>query len=528
MSAVTGAKPLLRATLRHDGRMIAPWVLILTLLSASSIIVYPLAFPTVQDRMGLAAAIGGNPALAIVFGPAFDISSTEGFNSWRSLAIGGFLTALGVIFAVTRATRKQEDSGQAELLASGVMGRSTRLLVGVLIGLIASLAIGVVSGLVAVACGGEWGATMLLSATFTVTGWMFTGVAAVTSQIGSEARMSNSLAVGLLGVLHLLRGFFYAVEAPQWAIDINPLGWMTETKPAFEDTWFPLIPGLALTVVLLVVAFVLQSRRDFGAGIIPPRPGPARGAITTPLKLVWRINRPTFIAWSVAFIALGLIYGYLTISIQDILSSNAAVQQVLAAGATTHDELVAAFTVSILNLVGIIAAIPGVQTMIKFRSEELEDRVEPILAAAISRQRYYGANIFVALLGPALYMIIAGVIIAALAGSADIGVDFSDTVLQALVTIPAVWLVVGVSVAVIGARPHVSIVAWAGVILSFGLTLLGPTFNLWEWVLAISPFWHVPHITGDSGWWGLGLVGLIACGFMAVGVVGFRRRDLAT
>src|SRR5699024_190727 len=129
--------------------------------------------------------------------------------------------------------------------------------------------------------------------------------------------------------------------------------------------------------------------------------------------------------------------------------------------------------------------------------EELEDRVEPILAAAISRQRYYGANIFVALLGPALYMIIAGVIIAALAGSADIGVDFSDTVLQALVTIPAVWLVVGVSVAVIGARPHVSIVAWAGVILSFGLTLLGPTFNLWEWVLAISPFWHVPHITGD-------------------------------
>ncbi|MDO5677133.1 MAG: hypothetical protein Q4G35_06455 [Propionibacteriaceae bacterium] len=35
------------------------------------------------------------------------------------------------IFIVVRNSRAQEDSGQAELLASGVMGRHTRLLVAV-------------------------------------------------------------------------------------------------------------------------------------------------------------------------------------------------------------------------------------------------------------------------------------------------------------------------------------------------------------------------------------------------------------
>lgn len=528
MNTIAGTKHLLKATLRHDGRMLAPWVLILTLLSASSVIVYPWVFPEAQDRVALTAAIGANPALAIVFGPAFDISTTEGFNSWRSLAIGGFLAGLGVIFAVTRATRAQEDSGQAELLASGVMGRSARLMVGVLIGILAAVLMGVVSGLAAVASGGAWEATILLSATFTVTGWMFTGVAAVTAQIGSEARMANSLAVGILGVLHLLRGFLYAIDAPTWLIGINPLAWMSEAKPAVADNWLVLIPGILLSAVLLVVAFALQSRRDFGAGLIPPRPGPVHGVVTSPLKLAWRINRPPLVAWTVAFIALGVVFGYLSISIPEILSADSAVQQILAAGASTQEELVAAFSVMILNLAGIIAAIPGVQLMIKVRTEEMEDRVEPLLATALSRPRYYAANIFLALAGPALFMVIVGSLIGVLSGSADIGVDFSTTVRQAVVTIPAVWLVVAVSVLVIGVRPQVHIAAWAGVVMSFVLTLLGPTFNLWDWVLAISPFWHVPAVGGvDPGWVGIAGVAVIAVVFSAAGVAGFRRRDVA-
>ena len=90
---MTGTAPLLRASFRHDGRMFAPWILIATALSASSMI-YPYIFNSEQERQAFAAAIGANPAIGLIFGPAFDLTTTDGFNAWRSLALGGFLAAL--------------------------------------------------------------------------------------------------------------------------------------------------------------------------------------------------------------------------------------------------------------------------------------------------------------------------------------------------------------------------------------------------------------------------------------------------
>ena len=527
-TALAGTAPLLRTSVKHDGRSFAPWIVIVTALSASAVLLYPLIFPDQQDRAGLAAAVGANPALGLIFGPAFNLSSTDGFNAWRSLALGGFLAALGAIFAVTRATRTQEDSGQAELLASGVLGRASRLLAGVGLALIGSLLLGVIAGVVTGLCGGEWEASLLLGATFTATGWMFTAVAAVTAQLGSDSRTANSIAVGALGVLFLLRGFAYAVEAPAWTIWINPLGWMTETHPATGNHWWPLWYALAFTVVLLGVAFVLQARRDFGVGAVAPRPGPARGRDRSAFRLALRLNRGPIITWTIAFLALGVVFGYLATSITDVLGSDSAVTQVLAAGATTPDALVSAFLVTILSLVGIIASIPGVQIMLKLRTEELEDRVEPLLATKLRRPRYYASSVILALAAPTVFVLIAGTLIATLASTADIGVDFGDALLQAVATVPAVWTVVAVSVAVVGARPQVSIAAWLGVLASFVLTLLGPTFKLWDWVLAISPFWHIPNVTDpDADWWGLLWISLVTLAFLAIGFAGFRRRDLA-
>ncbi|GGC08051.1 ABC transporter permease [Cellulomonas carbonis] len=532
MSAVavplTGTRQLLHASLRHDGRLFAPWVAAVTVLSASSVLIYPFVFPDQSDRLALSAAIGTNPALGLIFGPARDLSTVDGFNAWRSLALGGFLVGLGAIFAVVRATRAQEDSGQAELLASGVMGRSSRLMSGIGIALLGSVAAGVVAGVVTVLCGGGWETSLLLGATFTATGWMFASVAAVTAQLGGDARTASSLAVGTLGALYVLRGFCTSLELPSWTVWANPLGWTLETRPASGDRWSPLLLALAFTVALVVVAFVLQGRRDFGQGSIAQRPGPARGAARSTWRLALRLNAPQAITWTVAFAMLGVVFGYFVASVDDLFSGEAGVQQILASGATTPDELTAAFVRTILSLVGIIAAVPGVQVLLKVRAEELADRVEPVMAGAVRRERYYASNVLLAVAGSTVYVLLAGTLVALLASRADVGVTFADVLLQAVAIAPAVWTVVAVSVAVVGARPAASLVAWVGVLLSFGLTLLGPTFGLDDWVLGISPFWHVPAVTAvGPDWSGLGWVSLVTAGLVAVGFAGFRRRDLA-
>ncbi|MCC2314924.1 ABC transporter permease [Cellulomonas xiejunii] len=526
-ASLTGARPLLRATARHDGRLFAPWVAVVTLLSASSVIVYPWVFPDLTDRRLLAASIEANPALGLVFGPAYDLTTVDGFNAWRSLALGGFLVALGAIFAVTRATRAQEDSGQAELLASGVMGRSARLLAGVALALVGSVVAGVVAGVVTALCGGAWEASLLLGATFTATGWMLAGVAAVTAQLGSDSRTANSLAVATLGVLYGLRGFCTALDAPSWTVWANPLGWTLETRPASGDRWAPLLLTVTLTLVLVGVAFVLQGRRDFGQGSIVPRPGPARGTTRSTWRLAVRINRAPIVTWGITFVVLGVVFGYFTTSITDVLSGNGGVQQILASGATTPEALAGAFVRTVLSLIGIVAAVAGVQVMLKVRAEEVAERVEPLLAGAVARVRYYASHVVLALCVVTACVLLAGTLVALLASRADIGLGSGDVLLQAVVTVPAVWTVVAVSVAVVGARPVASLASWAGVLVSFMLTLLGPTFGLDDWVLGISPFWHVPDATAAApDWSGLGWITLVTALLLAVGLRGFRHRDV--
>lgn len=527
-TALTGTAPLLRTTLKQDGQFLAPWIVLATALSASSVLVYPLVFSAAAERAAFAAAIAANPALGLIFGPAHDLLTADGFNAWRSLALGGFLAALGAILTVTRATRAQEDSGQAELLASGVLGRESRLLTAISMAYLGSLLVGLVAGLVTVACGGDWEVSMLLGATFTATGWMFGSIAAVTAQLGSDSRTANSMAVGTLGVLFLLRGFAYSVDAPKWTQWINPLGWIQETQPAAGNHWWPLLLALVFSVVMIAIAFVLQARRDFGQGMVAPRPGPARGRVRSAWRLTLRLNLGLYITWAVAFLSLGIVFGYFTTSVKSILSTDLTVQRILAAGAATPQDLLFAFLSMILTMVGMIAAIPGVQTMLKVRTEEMEDRLEPIMATAESRLHYYASNVVSALGASTVCLLLAGTVIALLASSADIGISFGQGLLQAVATVPAVWTIVAVSVTVVGARPQVTLAAWVGVLGSFALTLLGPSFGLPDWALGISPFWHVPR-TGAANPDLTGLAGITAFTvlFLVAGFVGFRRRDLA-
>lgn len=527
-TAVVGTRPLLAATLKFEGRKFAPWIAIATVLSWSSVIVYPWIFDTAQERAQFAATVGSNPALGLIFGPAFDLATTDGFNAWRSLALGGFITALGMIFVVTRAVREQEDNGQAELLAAGVLGRSSRLLVGLAMGFIGSLLVGLVSGVVTGVSGGGWEDSMLLCLTFTATGWMFTGIAATTSQLGSDSKAANSLAVGTLGVLFILRGFLYSVEAPQWLIWLNPLSWLTETRPASGNHWWPLLLAVGLCFATSVVAFILQNRRDFGQGIVPPRFGAARGKMKTSWDLVLRLNRSYIVIWAIAAAGLGVLFGYFVGSITDLAQANPDLAKIFAAHGGTPSQLIHSFLVTILCLEGIILAIPGVQVLVGLNREENLDRLEPVIVAGGSRIKHMVACVGLGALLTATLMLLAAAVCGAVVVASDLGVGFWDVMRQAVVTIPAMWALVGVATAVVGARPKVAVAAWAGVIASFALTLLGPTFNLWDWVLAISPFWHVPNMGADSqSWTGIVVVTLISVALAGIGTIGFRNRDLA-
>ena len=176
---------------------------------------------------------------------------------------------------------------------------------------------------------------------------------------------------------------------------------------------------------------------------------------------------------------------------------------------------------------GILAAVYGVQIVMSIYAEELEYRVEPLLAGALSRPKYLASTALLALLGPAVALVIGGLAIGVVAAARGVAVNVSDVVGQALVEIPAVWVLIGLALALVGANPRGRLAAWMAIVATFALTILGPTFRLWDWVLGISPLYHVPDITAPRpDFTGLAVVAAIAGAFIGVGFAGFGHRDV--
>ncbi len=214
-------------------------------------------------------------------------------------------------------------------------------------------------------------------------------------------------------------------------------------------------------------------------------------------------------------------------SIRGIITDNPVAAQILAAGAISPSALTFAFLVTILQMLGIIAAVMGVQFALHIYTEEIDLRLEPLLAGALPRRKYLASYALIALGAAAVAMIISGVALGLVAAAQDESVSASDVIYQSLVTIPAVWVLVALGLAAVGAFPRLRIVAWLGVVATFTLSILGPMFKLPERALAISPLHHVPNVTASSpDWAGLAWLMAVTVAFATVAFVGFRRRDI--
>ena len=69
-----------------------------------------------------------------------------------------------------------------------------------------------------------------------------------------------------------------------WLSWLSPLGWAIGIRAYADERWWVVLPLLALALAMGALAVALSARRDFDAGILPQRPGPARasGLLSTP------------------------------------------------------------------------------------------------------------------------------------------------------------------------------------------------------------------------------------------------------
>ncbi|MEO9067676.1 MAG: hypothetical protein ABI281_06075, partial [Caldimonas sp.] len=147
----------------------------------------------------------------------------------------------------------------------------------------------------------------------------------------------------------------------------------------------------------------------------------------------------------------------------------------------------------------------------------------------VTRRAQLGAHAVVALGGSALLMVVVGLGLALGTRTeyGGVGSAVGHLLPAALAPIPAVWVCVGLALAVYGALPTVVVGAWGLLAAFLVLGELGPLLGLPQAVIDLSPFVHGTVLPGgDVPGAPLAALTLVAAALSVGGAAAFRRRDL--
>jgi ABC-2 type transport system permease protein len=533
MNSLTGTWSLIRLILRRDRVRLLVWIGVLSVLPLSVAASFAELYPTDASRQLLGLSIQGNPAMEGFLGPLFD-TGLGGLVAWRIIVPLGALVALMSMFTVIRHTRAEEEAGRRDLLGSTVVGRQAPLVSALSVTLIVNLVLAAIVGAGLLGSDLSGGGSLAFALGILMFGWSFAGIAAVAAQMTETAGGARGIAGATLGFVFLLRVVGDATRADGlgWLSWLSPMGWIQQVRSFAGERWWVLGLGFGLALVLVSIAFWLSTRRDIGAGLIESRSGPATAAssLRSPLGLAWRLQRGPLIGWAAGLVAFGVVIGGISNGMADLLNDNPQLKEFLDAlggGGIVADSFIAA----VFGLFGVVASAYAVQAALRLRSEEAELRAEQVLAAGASRTAWANSHLLFALFGPLALLLATGLAAGLTYGATvgNIGGQLPRMLAAALAQIPAVWVLAGIAATIFGLMPRLVIIGWAAVVGSFLIGQIGAALQFPQAVLNLSPFTHVPLLPGAEAtptpflW----LTG-VALVLLAVGVSGFRRRDLST
>ena len=527
--SLTGTAAMIRLVLRRDRILLPIWIGVFVLMAASSAAATAGLYPTKAGRVAAAEAANATPALVAMYGKIYDPANLGGIGMLKLTVFGSVTVAVLMIILTIRHTRAEEEAGRLELMRAGVLGRNAPLAATMIVMMVASIVLGGLSAVGLIASGLGVSGSLVFGLTWACAGLSFSAIAALTAQVTENARTATGLAMAVLGVSFFLRAIGDTASGWAWVSWLSPIGWSQQLRPFGGDRWWVAIIPIAFSAVALSVAITLTGHRDLGAGLVRPRPGPDRGAtsLRSPMALAWRLQRGQLFAWTAAFALLGLVLGSISTGVGNLVNTPAAKKMITQMGGV--NELTSAFLGTELGLVGIFAAIYGIQAALRARTEETALRAEPVLATSVSRIGWLASHLLIALAGSTALMLVVGVT-AGLGRSASIG-NLSGTVATmlgaSLVRLPAVWLLTGLAVTLFGLVPRWVMFAWVALVSSLVLSEFGSMMGLPDWVRNISPFSHVPTLPGGSmEWIPTIILTMIAAALILIGVAGFRRRDI--
>ncbi|AXG82714.1 ABC transporter permease [Streptomyces paludis] len=522
---LAGTGTLLRLALRRDRLLIPLWALALGGSFASVARSLAALYETDAARAEFARSVAANGTVRALYGPVF-ADSVGGLTAWRMAGTGAALAGAMSLVIVVRHTREEEETGRQEMLSAAMVGRRAALTAGLLAALAANAALMLVIVAGMVNSGAGVAGSVALGAAVGGAGMVFAGTAAVAAQLTGNARLAKGLTAAALGAAFALKAVGDAAagagSSPVPTTWLSPMGWAEHVRAFGAERWWVLLLPVAAFALQAVVAYTLAGRRDLGMSFLPARPGPAAGALGTAGALALRLQRGGLAGWAGGFLLAGIAFGGLANGAAELVGDNEATRRIFERMGGQRG-LTDAFLASMVGMLGMVAALFTVASVLRLHGEETAGRAEPLLASPVGRLRWAAGHLTIAFGGAALIMALGGVGL-----SIGYGHDPAGILGAALLRLPAIWLLGGLAVLLYGLTPSAApTTTWAATGLALALGWLGPALNLPPWAMDLSPFDRLPKLPGGEMAWPPALIMTALAGaLVAGGLAGLRRRDL--
>lgn len=522
-------KQLSQFILRRDRFRLPIWILSITLTVVVVAAAYPGLFPTLEERQALAIMME-NPAIIFMLGPStgLDNYTVGAMFGHEMLIFTGITAAIMNILLFTRHTRSDEEEGRIEVIRSLPVGRLANITSTTIILFIANIVLGLLIGLGLTVLNIEsidFESSLLFGLSIGVMGIFFMGVTAVFAQLAETSRGAIGFSFAFMILIYIIRGIGdVSYPALSW---VAPFTWIVKTEVFVSNNWWPLIITLVVSLLIIALAYYLNSIRDLEAGFIPAKPGrsEARSYLKSPLGLGIRILRLTIISWLLGIFVIGLSYGSI-FGEMDTFLENPVLAEVLPEVEGYSKEVL---FLSFLNIImSMLCAIPALIITLKIKGEENRGRIQHFLSKRISRNQIIGSYLFLAIVAAIFSLFLSGLgLWLAIIAVMENPISFGTIISSAIIYLPALLFMIGLSITLIGLYPKGSSLIWIYLGYTFFCLYLGEILGFPEWMKKLTPFGFIPQLpVDDVNYLTLSLMTIISIGFIFLGFLGYKKRDI--
>jgi ABC-2 type transport system permease protein len=191
-------------------------------------------------------------------------------------------------------------------------------------------------------------------------------------------------------------------------------------------------------------------------------------------------------------------------------------------------SLVDCFYATAVSMIALIGVGFAVSSALRARAEEVDGRVESLLATGLARSRWLLAHVAVT---------VGGTVVALALGGLGLGLGFAMVtgdgsrigpwLLASLSYVAPVLVLAAVARLLYGLVPRLASLAWLALAFCVVVLLFAEAFRFPQWVRDLSPFAHLAMVPAQEFRW-LPFLALlvVAVLFSGAGLLAFRRRDV--